>query len=167
MSTSRQIRRAQERARAKQEKRRLRNQAQPTPSTDSSQPNPESADAPNVSEAQLAANRANARQSTGPKTQEGKARSSANRRRHGFNGSFVLIPGEDVEQYFHLLADLIDEFKPKTGNEETLVVRMAQSQWLVQRALRLMDFQLNDPEGEMALMMRYQTTHERAYYRAI
>jgi hypothetical protein len=161
MSSSRQIRRAQERARAKQEKRRLRHQA------DQQQPATESPNLKSPSDAQVAANQANAQHSTGPRTEEGKARSSQNRRSHGFNGSFVFIPGEDVEQYFGMLADLMGEFQPKTPTEDALVVKMAQSHWLVQRALRMMDFNLSDPESNMALMMRYQTTYERAYYRAL
>ena len=48
------------------------------------------------SPAKLAANLANARKSTGPKTPEGKERSRANALKHGFCSEVVRAP-EDVE----------------------------------------------------------------------
>jgi hypothetical protein len=49
---------------------------------------------------------------------------------------------------------------------------MAQSEWLVARALRLQGASLNnlDATGDstkFALYIRYQTTHERAFYKAL
>src|SRR5580698_6613312 len=50
-----------------------------------------------VSPKQLAANRANAAHSSGPKTPEGKARSAQNSTKHGFTAStFVVVRLEDV-----------------------------------------------------------------------
>ena len=53
-------------------------------------------------EAQIAANRANAEQSTGPKTEEGKAASSRNHSSHGlctYNEIFFMLPHESTEAY--------------------------------------------------------------------
>src|SRR5438105_11544511 len=51
---------------------------------------------PPVSEKQLAANRANATRSTGPRTPEGKARAAQNARKHGFTAStFAVVRLED------------------------------------------------------------------------
>ena len=47
-----------------------------------------------ISEAQLAANRANATHSTGPRTEEGQKRSSLNAMKHGLTGRTVLLPRE-------------------------------------------------------------------------
>src|ERR1017187_8173118 len=50
-----------------------------------------------VSPEQLAANRANAAKSTGPRTSQGKARSAQNARKHGFTGStFAVVRLEEL-----------------------------------------------------------------------
>jgi hypothetical protein len=50
-----------------------------------------------ISEAKLAANRANARASTGPKTSAGKARAAQNARRHGLSPSALRDPTRSPE----------------------------------------------------------------------
>jgi hypothetical protein len=61
-----------------------------------------------VSPKQLAANRANASHSTGPRTSEGKARSAQNSRKHGFTATnFAVVRLEELEEVAHLRADLI------------------------------------------------------------
>ena len=87
--------------------------------------------------AQIAANKLNAEKSTGPKTPEGKAKSSMNRLTHGFASPACIIPGEDGAILMALINDLKAEFEPATTTEEILVEKMAQAQWLTQRALNL------------------------------
>ena len=58
---------------------------------------------------QIAANRANARKSTGPKTEQGKARSRANALKHGMTGAGIVLPEEDRERW---------EFRAETWAEE-------------------------------------------------
>ena len=59
-----------------------------------------------ASAAQLAANRANARRSTGPRSRRGKARSSINALRHGLSVSVYADPGlsEEVERFARRIA---------------------------------------------------------------
>ena len=51
-----------------------------------------------VSEARIAANRANAARSTGPKTAEGKENSRANALKHGLTGSGVVLAEADAAE---------------------------------------------------------------------
>ena len=87
--------------------------------------------------AQIAANRSNAARSTGPRTPEGKARSSANALRHGLAGRFRVLDTESQADFDQLLALHLDEFNPATPYELFLVEQIVQSQWLVARAQRL------------------------------
>ena len=62
--------------------------------------------------ARLAANRRNAQLSTGPKTEEGKARARANAVKHGLTGAGIALPGEDAEAVAALFDAVRDELAP-------------------------------------------------------
>jgi hypothetical protein len=127
------------------------------------------------SEAQLAANRANAQLSTGPQTQTGLAAIAHNNFRHGLASAFVVLPTEDRAAYDDLLLNLNLEFSPSTETEEILVTAMAQHHWLEQRSLRLQQplFEAAAetgaaPDGkQLGLYLRYQSTNDRAYHKAL
>jgi hypothetical protein len=107
--------------------------------------------------------------STGPRTAAGLARSSQNARKHGLSSLtsiFVMMTGEDPHEWVQLVDDLNQEFQPATRTERILVNDMAQSHWLTQRAINLQTSHIEDPKF-LALYLRYQTTHHRAYYRAL
>ena len=93
---------------------------------------------PPVSEIQLAANRANAARSTGPRTPEGKARSAQNGRKHGFTAStFAVVRLEDLDEIAHLRADLIAVYQPVNSQELFAIERIALAQQAILRAARL------------------------------
>lgn len=128
------------------------------------------------SPAQIHANQANAQKSCGPKTKTGKQTSSRNHTTHGLcphhNAMFYLLEDEDQEKYYALHARLKEEHQPQTETECIFVRRMAQHEWLRARALRLQQTCLLEDEHVLAteqfgLYMRYQTTHERAFYKAL
>ena len=83
-----------------------------------------------ISDAQLAANRANSHLSTGPKTAEGKEAIALNNFRHGLAGAFHFLAWEKTAEFDSLLADLRSEHNPQTATEQILVERMAQHEWL-------------------------------------
>lgn len=125
-----------------------------------------------ASRAQLAANQANAQLSTGPQTEAGKAASSQNRRTYGLTGAFVLLPHEDANEYHALYESLLREHQPATATETLLVKKMAQHQWLSDRALyqQSLCFEKEDFfafEKQVSLFMRYHTTHHRAFHQAL
>jgi hypothetical protein len=80
--------------------------------------------------------RINGAKSHGPVTPEGKARSSANSRRHGLTAS-ALIDGESDEDFQLLLAEFMDQFQPQTGVETGLVEMMAIARWRLRRLLAI------------------------------
>ena len=129
-----------------------------------------------ISEAQLAANRANAKLSSGPVSSEGKAKSSRNNFRHGLTqneGSIILLESESQDEYNEALLAFLDEWKPATPTERDLVERVAGRQWLRRRAMRLQKLYLNPITGEIGdianfgIYRRYETMHERAYNKAL
>jgi hypothetical protein len=124
-------------------------------------------------ESQIEANRENAKLSTGPKSEAGKTAAALNNTRHGLAGAFRVLPTESQSDFDELLAILRDEHQPATFTETTLVEAMAQHHWLRKRALHL-EPSCYDPatgqivdQKQLALLLRYQTTHERAFHKAL
>ncbi len=78
-------------------------------------------------------NKENAQHSTGPKTEEGKAKSSQNRFKHGVYSKQVVAPGEDPAELDELRAKLRDEHQPANTTEEILVDELAQHYWRMRR----------------------------------
>jgi len=91
-----------------------------------------------LNEKQLAANRANAQLSTGPRTPEGKAASARNAVRHGFLAhSFNVIRLESLDEVAHLKADLVAAYQPVNSQELFAIERMAIAQQSIIRAARI------------------------------
>jgi hypothetical protein len=129
-----------------------------------------------ISDAQLAANRANAQLSTGPVTPAGVAASSQNRTTHGLarhNGTFKLLPTEDPNGFEALRASLIADHQPTNETESILVNEMAESHWLANRAQNLQAGCFDPNTGQVSdaktfsLYLRYQTTHTRAFHKSL
>ena len=96
---------------------------------------------PTVSARKLEANRQNAQKSTGPRTEEGKAKSAQNAYKHGFftSGLFTAPQAEaDREPYKQLLGGLYEHYKP-VGDWETLWVEKIAREFL--RLARVMRFE--------------------------
>jgi hypothetical protein len=90
-----------------------------------------------LSEAKLAANRANARLSTGPRTDDGKARSSRNAVKHGLfsrvpGDAALLTPAEQAE-LDALVLDGRERYQPRGAEEEAGADRIAALWWDLQR----------------------------------
>jgi hypothetical protein len=75
-----------------------------------------------VSERRLAANRANAQKSTGPRTPEGKRRSALNATRHGILSQVLHLPEEELEAYSEFTSGYVSSLSP-VGQTETELAR--------------------------------------------
>ncbi|HXG33918.1 MAG TPA: hypothetical protein VNJ11_11170, partial [Bryobacteraceae bacterium] len=129
-----------------------------------------------ISEAKLAANRANAQHSTGPKTPEGKARSAQNALKHGLTSrSLIVLPGEE-EEFHALKTSLLAEVQPATTLEQLVFDQLLAAAWNLRRLRRLeaelfdgARDPLTDPalEARLNTLARYQARAERSFYRAL
>jgi hypothetical protein len=95
-----------------------------------------------LSEKQLAANRANARKSTGPRTPQGKARSSMNRLLHGLRSRTVALPNENPRLFDSFARAMRRDLRPRGPVETVLVEQVVRTAWMLRRAGRA--------EGEVA-----------------
>ena len=83
---------------------------------------------------QFEANRANARKSTGPITEEGKQRSRCNAVRHGLTAETVIGALEDAEDYKAFEAAITADYDAQSAVERELVLRLASLLWRLRRA---------------------------------
>lgn len=74
--------------------------------------------------ARIEANRRNAQLSTGPRTEDGRARARTNAVKHGLTAELPLLPGENRDDYDAVVEALTRELKPKGVLEEFLVARI-------------------------------------------
>ena len=135
--------------------------------------------------AQLAANRANAQRSTGPRSVEGKSASRFNALKHGADALSPVIPGEDPAEYAELVSEYLHRFAPETPDERYHVQTMIDSDWQKRRLDRLEAecYVILDQEAPglclaaallsaspaaklLARTQRQQAAHQRAWYRA-
>ena len=79
-------------------------------------------------------NRENAQHSTGPKTPEGKQRSSMNAFKHGLTGQTILLPTETAAALQKFQKEYFDEFRPKGVVERQLTQTIAVLAWALNRA---------------------------------
>jgi hypothetical protein len=102
------------------------------------QENTRMSDSKPISEKRLAANRENAKRSSGPRTPEGKARSSRNAVKHGFRASsFAVVRLEDLDEVEKLKADAVACYRPVNSQELVAVERIAMAQQQIFRGARL------------------------------
>ena len=141
-----------------------------------------------ATQSQIQANRRNALNSTGPRTPEGKARSSANSFKHGLSARFRVLTSENQDDFDDLLAELTRTFAPTNVYEHILVMEIAQSHWRLARVRRieadmiddmaachsstdhegtLRSLLLNDMAGAFLVLQRHAAAAERSGYRAV
>src|SRR5207253_5429865 len=95
------------------------------------QPNPPQK---SPTDAKLNANRQNAQRSTGPRTPEGKKRSSLNATRHGLTGQVHVTTESDRKVYDSHCGEFFQDWQPQGATEKHLVQTVAEKQWQSHRA---------------------------------
>ena len=131
-----------------------------------------------ASQQQIAANRANARLSTGPKTQAGKTQSRKNAWKHGLTAEKIVIHGEDAQQFEAIRQELWEQYQPTSGIESLLVERLAALAWRNRRALMFEAALLKDGSSRvgalgysdgtaLATLLRYEMSSTNALHRTL
>lgn len=85
------------------------------------------------SPAKLAANRANAKLSTGPTSENGRAKSSLNAVKTALTGRTVLLPSDDAAEYERHIRAYEKELHPGGQRECDLALSLADISWRLKR----------------------------------
>jgi hypothetical protein len=96
-----------------------------------------------ATEKQVAANRQNAKSSTGPRTDAGKRRSRRNALRHGLTAETVIGVHEDATAYRALQRAVCADYRPQTNFETELIERLVSLLWRLRRAVAIESGLLN------------------------
>ena len=137
----------------------------------------------------ILSSRANGALSRGPRTPEGRLRSSQNAVQHGLLSDCVVLPGESLDAFAELLAQHLERFDPADGVEFGMIEEMAAAYWRLRRSWAIENQLLADslaaqPPGddvaritaafrqqasspELALLHRYETRLHLMYQRAL
>lgn len=106
---------------------------------------------PNASPERARISRVNGAKSRGPKTTEGKARSSLNAIKHGgYATNAVVLSNEDPNAFESLVARYVQRIQPADSIEYNLVRQLASFDWRLARVLA-MDARLLDHELDVQL----------------
>jgi hypothetical protein len=126
-----------------------------------------------MSPASQTANAANAQVSTGPRTEEGKSKSSQNARTHGLTAQNPVIPDEDRAAFQQLREQLHAETKPQGMLQQIIFEELVHSAWNLQR-VRAMEAELDasapdagTSDAKLDRLARHHTRIERAFYRSL
>jgi hypothetical protein len=102
---------------------------------------------------QIEANRLNAQKSTGPRSVEGKSRSSMNALKSGIDAQSETITGEDPAALEALTAEYLERFRPATPEERHCVDVLVRDEWLLRRLAKaeaqLWEYQIQATSGWM------------------
>jgi len=90
-----------------------------------------------ATEKQVAANRQNAKSSTGPRTEAGKRRSRRNAIRHGLTAQTIIDAHEDATEYRALQRAVSADYRPRTNFEIELIARLVSLLWRLRRAVAI------------------------------
>jgi hypothetical protein len=146
-----------------------------------------------ISDAKVEANRQNAAKSTGPKSPEGKAAACMNAVKHGVLAKVLVLPDEDKAAVDEYRRELLEQLRPVGKLERVLAERIVLLSLRLERTARMeaeildagqveagfaqfvalnarapdLGFAFREGADSMGKLARYETTLERAFYRAL
>jgi hypothetical protein len=118
-----------------------------------------------ATEAQRNANRANAQQSTGPRTPEGRARSSRNAVLLGLFSTSNCVRPHETEEYETLVIALWNDIRPQSPLQELFATEIARATWRLRRCAEVESALAEKTTGDPMLdndLLRTQTAVDRA-----
>lgn len=134
---------------------------------------------------QIIANQQNAKQSTGPKTLQGKTVTAQNALKHGFFSKEILLDGESKKDFESLKMEFYDQFNPQSFLERLFLERALAATWRLSRITQMESVLMNHAakksfEGkgftevlsgylgdELTLLSRYEISLERVLFRSL
>jgi hypothetical protein len=111
-----------------------------------------------TSEKRVAANRQNAKKSTGPRSLDGKERARLNAVTHGLTAQTAVLPGEDPSELEALGKSLMRQLRPRGVVQRIIAERVVSLAWKLRRVARAEEAVAREMEEEA--LGRWQ--HERA-----
>ena len=115
-------------------------------------------------------NRANARHSTGPRTEAGKQRAKLNALRHGLTSQSVLLPTEDPAAYQKHAQEFLNEYQPQGPTERQLVQDLIDTSWRLNRVPSLEAELLSSADLDvhaLGLLATYGNRLSRQFHKAL
>jgi len=106
---------------------------------------------------QIAANRENAKHSTGPKTERGKRRSSRNAFKHGLTAETIIDALENAADYDTLAKAINADYRPRTNFELQLVARLISLLWRLRRAISIESGLIDNQHKNLRMLNRNGT----------
>ena len=107
------------------------------PPLDGRQPPPLNDEGSSTNRPPAADHRPPSSNSTGPKTPEGKARSSQNARKHGLSAIHLIVREDEREEFAELESSLLADVRPETALETETFRHLLHAAWNLRRLERL------------------------------
>ena len=112
--------------------------------------------------AQIEANRRNAKESTGPRTSEGKRKSRMNALKHGCRSNQVLLPDDDPAEYEALVSHLREALQPAGPEQEAFFQEYVKAAWLIRRG-DLAEIKLNRQYDAVTAFDLAESIHDACF----
>jgi len=124
-------------------------------------------------EKQIAANRRNALQSTGPRTPRSKAFTRLNALQHGLRAAAGIPRDASLKELAQICRQYMRSHRPQTAAQARLLEQMATAQWLCSywdsAETRALEEAVGDCARQISLMDRFtarQARYQRAFLKA-